>query len=143
MREVSLESLPTLHSRWCGLEAPRKVPEPLSHPHLSGPKGHVDLLEARGKTEATGASGTRPRAHQSRAGVCVLGVGEACPRGVSPPTPALRVPSLCSGWRLSHFLHFCEGKSLGCLPSPHAPPERRSQLDSSAKCRDFRPHPCP
>lgn len=51
-------------------------------------------------------------------------------------------PPLSPGWRLTHFLHFCEGKSLGCLPSPPYTPERRSQLDSSAKCPDFSPHPC-
>lgn len=61
---------------------------------------------------------------------------------LSPPSlsPALL---LCSAWRLAHFLPICEGKSLGCLSSPPYTAERRSQLDSSAKCPDFSPLPAP
>lgn len=92
MQDVSFESLPTLHSRGYGLESPRKVPEPMSHSHLSGPKGHVDLLEARGKTGATGASETRPCAHQSWEGGCALGVGEACPGATVSPFPSSEGP---------------------------------------------------
>lgn len=92
-----------------------KGPEP---PILSSPKGHVDLGEAypRGRAGAWNWMGV----WEVDAGGC------ACPgrRGLSHPSPDGLV-LLCSGRRLAHFLHFCEGKSLSCLPSS-SPPQRGS-----------------
>ena len=60
---------------------------------------------------------------------------------LSVPTPPLRVLwSAQSGDSPPTFL--CR-KSLGCLPSPCTPQRGGSQLDSSAKCPSFSPHPAP